>query len=60
MLKCGGECLLEWLRIVCNVCVLKEKVPNDWIRGTIVPLYKGNGNRSKCKNYRGMSFEYTR
>ena len=25
MLKCGGECLLEWLWIVCNVCILKEK-----------------------------------
>ena len=27
MLKCGGECLLEWLRRVCYVCVLEEKVP---------------------------------
>ena len=32
ILKCGGECLLEWLRRVCNVCVLKEKIPNDWMR----------------------------
>ena len=48
MLKCGGECLLERLRGVCNVCILEEKVPNDWMRAIIVP-------RSECKNYRGIS-----
>ena len=55
MLKCGGECLLEWLRRVYNVCVLEEKVPNDWMRAIIVPIYKGKGDRSECKNYRGTS-----
>ena len=29
LLKCGGECLLEWLRIICNECILEEKVLND-------------------------------
>ena len=55
MLKYGGECLLEWLTRVCKVCVSEEKVPNDWIRAIIVPLYKGKGDRSDCKNYRGIS-----
>ena len=31
MLKCGGECLLEWLGRVCNVCILEKKVPVDWV-----------------------------
>ena len=31
MPKCGSECLLEWLRRVCNVCILEEKVLNDWM-----------------------------
>ena len=28
-LKFDGECLLEWLWRVCNICVLKEKLPNE-------------------------------
>ena len=59
MLKRGGECLLEWLRRVCNVCILEEKEPSDWIRAIIVPIYKCKGDKSKCKNYRRMFYEYT-
>ena len=55
MLKWGGECLLEWLRRVCNACVLELKVPNDWMRAIIVPIYKGKGDMSDCKNYRGIN-----
>ena len=31
-------------------------VPEDWRSAVIVPLYKGKGERNKCKNYRGISF----
>ena len=55
ILKFGGECLLEWLRRICNVCILEEKVPNDWMRAIIAPKYKGKGDRIECKNYRGIS-----
>ena len=55
MLKCGGECLFEWLSRVCNVCVLEEKVPNDWMRAVIVPIWKRKGDRRDGKNYRGIS-----
>ena len=52
MLKYGGEALLEWLTRVCKLRVSEEKVPNDWVRAIIVPLYEGKGDRNDCKNYR--------
>ena len=31
-------------------------VPGDWRSAVIVLLYKGKGERTECKNYRGISF----
>ncbi len=33
----------------------QSKVPEDWRKTIIVPLYKGKGNREECSNYRGIS-----
>ena len=30
-------------------------MPEDWRSALIVLLYKGKGERSECKNYRGIS-----
>ena len=30
-------------------------VSKDWRSAVIVPMYKGKGERTKCKNYRGIS-----
>ena len=29
-------------------------VPEDWRSSVIVPLYKDRGERTECKNYRGI------
>ena len=29
-------------------------VSEDWQGAVIVPLYKGKGERNKCRNYRGI------
>ena len=31
-------------------------VPEDWRSAVIVPMYKGKGQRTECKNYRGICF----
>ena len=30
-------------------------VPGEWRSAVIVPLYKGKGERTECKNHRGIS-----
>ena len=30
-------------------------VPEDWRSAVIVPLYRGKGERTECKNYKGIS-----
>ena len=55
MLRYGGESVVEWLTRVCKVCLDEGRVPKEWVRGIIVPLYKGKGDRGDCKNYRGIT-----
>ncbi len=31
------------------------RVPDDWRKAMIVPIYKGKGSKEECKNYRGIS-----
>nr|XP_053651035.1 protein cycle-like isoform X4 [Cherax quadricarinatus] len=51
----GGDIVLEWLVQLFNKCMEEGKVPRDWQRACIVPLYKGKGDKRECKNYRGIS-----
>ncbi len=57
MLKYGGEIVVDWMMWMCNLAWEQSKVPEDWRKAIIVPLYKGKGNREECnkKNYRGIS-----
>ncbi len=54
MLKYGGEIVVDWMWI-CNLAWEQIKVPEDWRKAIIVPLYKGKVNREECNNYRGIS-----
>ncbi len=48
--------MVEWILVICELAWKKGKVPDDWKKAIIVPLYKGKGSRSECSSYRGISF----
>ena len=52
----GGEAVTACLSKLFNIVVLHGKVPYEWKRGLIVPLYKG-GDKSKtsCNSYRPVA-----
>ncbi len=54
-LKYGGEIVVDWMMWICNLAWEQSKVPEDWRKAIIVPLYKGKGNREECNNYKGIS-----
>ncbi len=45
MLKYGGEILVDWMVWICNLACKQSKVPEDWSKTIIVPLYKGKGRQ---------------
>jgi len=55
MLSLGDEAVLEWLIMICKICLAGGVVPLGWQRTIIDCLYKGKSDRSGCKNYRGIS-----
>ena len=40
---------------LCNVAFESGGVLGDWRSVVIAPLYKGKGEKTECKNYRGIS-----
>ena len=55
MIKGGSDSLVDWVRRLCNMAFESGVVPEDWGSAVIVPLYKGKGESTECKNYRGIS-----
>ncbi|GAA6094295.1 uncharacterized protein LOC124628743 [Tachysurus ichikawai] len=55
MLKSGGESIVEWLTRIFNKVWETERLPSDWTRGVILPLWKRKGDRLVCGNHRGIT-----
>ncbi len=55
LFKYGGPHLKrELMKLICVIWEA-ERVPEDLKNATIIPLFKGKGNRQKVNNYRGIS-----
>jgi len=51
----GGSDTLRKLHKIVTQVWKEEVVPEEWHQGIIIPLYKGEGSKSECSNYRGIT-----
>ena len=54
-MKEGGDMVVDWIWSLCNMAFESGAVPEDWRSAVTVPLYKGKGEMTECKNFRGIS-----
>ncbi|MCJ8736420.1 hypothetical protein PDJAM_G00257950 [Pangasius djambal] len=52
--KCLGEAAVEFLTSLFNRVLESEKVPEEWRRSVLVPIFKNKGDVQSCSNYRGI------
>jgi hypothetical protein len=55
MVKNGGLAIVEWLGRLFNACMNMGNAPDEWRSAIVVQLFKSNGDKKECKNYRGIS-----
>ena len=55
MIKGEDDSVVDWIWRLCNMVFESGGVPKDWRSAVIVPLYKGKGERTECRNYKGIS-----
>ena len=54
MIKGEGERVVDWIWRLCNMIYKSGVVLEDWRSVVIVLLYKGKGERTECRNYKGF------
>lgn len=53
--KCLGEVAVEFLTSLFNRVLESEKMPEEWRRSVLVPIFKNKGDVQNCSNYRGIN-----
>ncbi|KAK3573216.1 hypothetical protein QTP86_015137, partial [Hemibagrus guttatus] len=52
--KCLGEAAVEFLANLFNRVLESERMPEEWRRSVLVPIFKKKGDVQSCSNYRGI------
>ncbi|KAK3508380.1 hypothetical protein QTP70_025786, partial [Hemibagrus guttatus] len=50
--KCLGEAAVEFLTNLFNRVLESERMPEEWRRSVLVPIFKNKGDVQSCSNYR--------
>ena len=49
-----GDVGIGWLTKLMNKLLKGEKIPDEWRKSALIPIYKGKGDSKKGGNYRGI------
>ncbi|KAK3516529.1 hypothetical protein QTP70_021744, partial [Hemibagrus guttatus] len=52
--KCLGEAAVKFLASLFNRVLESERMPEEWRRSVLVPIFKNKGDVQSCSNYRGI------
>ena len=52
--KSLGDRGIGWLTKLFNEIMRTKKMPDEWRRSTLIPIYKNKGDIQDCANYRGI------
>ncbi|KAK3508911.1 hypothetical protein QTP70_013722 [Hemibagrus guttatus] len=52
--KCLGEAAVEFLASLFSRVLESERMPEEWRRSVLVPIFKNKGDVQSCSNYRGI------
>ena len=54
MMTAGGDLSEDWMTDLINCIITEGRIPTDWTKSTLVPLYKGKGDPLVCGSYRAI------
>ena len=54
MFKAGGNKCLKSLTNIFNDILFKNKLPEEWMLSSLVPIFKGKGDPLNPNSYRGI------
>ena len=54
MITAGGDLSEDWMTDLINCIITEGRLPTDWTKSTLVPLYKGKGDPLVCGSYRAI------
>ena len=52
--RCLGELTVNFLTRLFNKILEDERIPDEWKRSVLVPIFKNKGDVQSCSNYRGI------
>ena len=52
--KCLGDIAIVWLTKLFNSIFRSNRMPDEWRRSTLVPIFKNKGDIQNCTNYQGI------